>query len=599
MWTGGYWWRKCVTRHVMLQYRNVFHNLVPRVHVPLDQRSENEGLWDRVFSVTGFLSFRLNCASVRYRVSLFWAADFKARFGKSLIYQVLPAIFDFIQCGCEPTKEESVVIVVSPLNALMQDQVEKLQQKLNVCVLQSAEDDAESQNIKIPKNLQQCSIVFGHPEVFVDDRNVTKILRSKEFQRRVKAIVVDEAHLVHQWSNFRPAYGKIGYLSNILPTVPVLALTGTATTATKSHIIDILGLSSPVTIESNPDRPNIFYASHVRPDRGEDKLEPILKPIVQELKLKKKEMPLTLIYASLETIADSFLYFASHMGKDQYYPSSAEHCAKNRLFTQYHAQYPEHERKRIVDELVNGTSNHRVLFVTVAFGIGIDCNNIRRIIHIGVPYTMEEYCQEVGRAGRDGLPARADIYYNSYDISKSRKSMTDIMKTYVQSKDCKRKMILNYFDHDVPSNQPLDHTCCDFHKAHCTCENCELASAAARFEALCQQQTCFTEENEGNPQSISFTPGAKENIRQNLEQYRMKLQRDLGRSTVGSTGLCSGFPIKLITMILQHLTELTSVEKVEAILPVYSKEIAKDIFCIIQKQITGEGGLPSEREGGT
>ena len=74
----------------------------------------------------------------------------------------------------------------------------------------------------------------------------------------------------------------------------------------------------------------------------------------------------------------------TEMGKEQYFsPASAEPLAKNRLFSKYHAQYPEHERTRIVDELVNGTSNHRVLFVTVAFGIGIDYNNIRRIIHIG------------------------------------------------------------------------------------------------------------------------------------------------------------------------------------------------------------------------
>ena len=79
---------------------------------------------------------------------------------------------------------------------------------------------------------------------------------------------------------------------------------------------------------------------------------------------------------------------------------------------------------------MKGTSTHHVLFVTIAFGLGIDCNNIRQIVHIGVPYTMEEYCQEVGRAGRDGLPARADtcIYFNSYDISKSRKNMTDVMR---------------------------------------------------------------------------------------------------------------------------------------------------------------------------
>ena len=70
---------------------------------------------------------------------------------------------------------------------------------------------------------------------------------------------------------------------------------------------------------------------------------------------------------------------------------------------------------------MQGTSTHRVLFVTIAFGLLIDCNDIQRVVHIGVPYSMDDYCQEVGRAGRDRLPARADIYYNSYDISKSRK----------------------------------------------------------------------------------------------------------------------------------------------------------------------------------
>ena len=147
-----------------------------------------------------------------------------------------------------------------------------------------------------------------------------------------------------------------------------------------------------MTVESNPDRPNIFYASHVRPDRGEDKLEPILKPIVHELKLKKTEMPLTLIYGSLETIADSFLYFTSHKGEDQYYPSSAEPCSKNRLFTQLTTPSTRNTKEtESLRSLVKGTSTHRVLFVTVTFGLGIDCNNIRRVVHIGVPYSMEDY----------------------------------------------------------------------------------------------------------------------------------------------------------------------------------------------------------------
>lgn len=93
---------------------------------------------------------------------------------------------------------------------------------------------------------------------------------------------------------------------------------------------------------------------------------------------------------------------------------------------------------------------------------------------MGVPYTMEDYCQELGRAGRDG-----HIFDNSYDISKSRKNMSDLMRNFVQSKQCKRKMILSYFDHDVPKNQDPAHIRCDFHSCQCSCDDCQHAQALA------------------------------------------------------------------------------------------------------------------------
>ena len=122
-------------------------------------------------------------------------------FGKSLIYQILPGIFDYIRSGCEPERHDSVVLVVSPLSALMRDQLKKLEEFLDVCILQSAvEDDHEGeQKVTIPKNVNKCSLVFAHPEVFVDDKNVAKMLKRKEFKKKVQAIVVDEAHLVQQW----------------------------------------------------------------------------------------------------------------------------------------------------------------------------------------------------------------------------------------------------------------------------------------------------------------------------------------------------------------------------------------------------------------
>ena len=118
-------------------------------------------------------------------------------FGKSLCYQALPAIFDFMES--EGKQRESIVIVVSPLNALIRDQLQKLKGCVNVCVLQSTVEDEKQKVYTVPKDVNKCSLLFGHPEVFVDNKTVAKMLKGEEFQRRVRAIVIDEAHLVLQW----------------------------------------------------------------------------------------------------------------------------------------------------------------------------------------------------------------------------------------------------------------------------------------------------------------------------------------------------------------------------------------------------------------
>ena len=117
-------------------------------------------------------------------------------FGNSLCSQALPTIFDFVES--EAKQRESIVIVVSPLNALIRDQLQKLKGCVNVCVLQSTVED-EEQKVTVPKDVNKCSLLFGHPEVFVDNKTVAKMLKGEEFQRRVRAIVIDEAHLVLQF----------------------------------------------------------------------------------------------------------------------------------------------------------------------------------------------------------------------------------------------------------------------------------------------------------------------------------------------------------------------------------------------------------------
>ena len=239
-------------------------------------------------------------------------------------------------------------------------------------------------------------------------------------------------------------------LSSIFPSIPHVALTATATTSTKELIIDSLRLDNAFLVEGNPDRSNIFYESKLRPSSGEDKLDAVLAPLADELMEKKIEMPLTIVYGTLATCADAFLFFSQHLGKEQYFPTGADHISKNRLFAQFYAEYPQHEKDRSLDETVQGMCKARVLFVTVAFGIGVDVPNIRRVIHIGVPKTMEEYFQETGRAGRDGKEVITTLFYNGRDIGKGKNPVDDVMRKFATAQSCKKKLFLITLDMKYP-----------------------------------------------------------------------------------------------------------------------------------------------------
>ena len=252
--------------------------------------------------------------------------------------------------------------------------------------------------------------------------------------------------------------------------------------------MESLGMIDPMVIHVNPNRKNIYFSSSRRGNHSDDKLANILQPIVTDLCYQRLDVPLTIINGTLETISSCYEYFSSHLQEVQYEPVGAPKLAQYRLFTQFHAQYPEHERQRIVDELVQGKSKLRIIFATVAFGIGLDIKNIRQVNHIGLPYSMEEYFQEAGRAGRDGLSAKAHVYYNSYDVSKGKKQLTQVMRDYVTKSKCKREMILNYFGFPVPSASEAVHKCCDYHQKICDCDDCIISNVSNMFEENMQDE---------------------------------------------------------------------------------------------------------------
>ena len=332
--------------------------------------------------------------------------------------------------------------------------------------------------------------------------------------------------------DFRPAYAKLGVLGNYFPQVPIVGLTATANCKTQDIICDSLGLFEPTIIKINPDRENIYFVSYTRKSTGDAKLEEIIEPLMQQLKQEGQEFPLTLVYSNLETTSDCYMYFSEMLGTEQYEPPDAHPVAKNRMFTLFHAQYPNHERQRIITELASGTSKLRILFVTVAFGIGVDIQNIRQVIHIGVPYTMEEYFQEAGRCGRDGLPSKALVYYNAYDISRSKTKMADVMREFVTASKCKREIILKYFGYETPRRSLPQHTCCDYHRKTCDCDSCLLSDVSNFYLASPLEDTSEAEASPvDNPEVLSKSKAQK--LHRDLIDYRLSLHGS-GRSCVGA-----------------------------------------------------------------
>ena len=286
--------------------------------------------------------------------------------------------------------------------------------------------------------------------------------------------------------DFRPAYQKLSLLGTFFPEAPVLALTATATLLYRNEIKNSLNMRKTITVEANPNRENIYYSVLRRGNNGDDKLFNIIKPFAEELKEKLIKTPLTIVYSNLETCGECYSFFEQELGEHQYYPTGSLPCFTNRLFAQYHAQYPEEYRNSLVKGLISGTTVARVLFVTVAFGVGIDVSSVERVVHIGVPYTMEEFFQETGRAGRNGKQAESVLYYNSYDISRGKKSLQNIMREYCTTQGCRRKAILCHFGSSLLSQHDKQHNCCDNCKRACKCEDCSKHEDSGESEMFCE-----------------------------------------------------------------------------------------------------------------
>ena len=381
--------------------------------------------------------------------------------GKSLCYQI-PAL-----------ARDGLAIIVSPLIALMQDQVEALQQLgVKAAFLNSSLSAEDNASITSKVLSGEVKLLYVAPERLTVG-SFLSVLGEVNAHVGLALFAIDEAHCVSQWGHdFRPEYRQLTILHDKFPDVPRIALTATADGPTRAEIISQLALENAEQFVSSFDRPNIRY--HVT--------------------IKNNARQQLLTFLEREHAGDAGIIYC--LSRKKVEATAAWLADKGWNALPYHAGLPANTREKNQRQFLR--EEGVIMVATIAFGMGIDKPNVRFVAHLDLPKSMEGYYQETGRAGRDGLPANAWMTYGMGDVvsmrqmldgggaSEERKRL-EIIKLnallgYCESTACRHQAILRYFDEAHPGN-------CE------QCDNCLnpidtwLATQAAQMALSCVYRT--------------------------------------------------------------------------------------------------------------
>ena len=402
--------------------------------------------------------------------------------GKSICFQLPALIF------------QGITIVISPLIALMKDQVDSLKANgIDACYINSSQTEEERQFYLERLKSNAIKLVYIAPESLSFLDNLFNSLT-------ISLIAIDEAHCISAWGHdFRPAYTNLGYLKNRFPSTPILALTATADKATRKDISDQLNLINPEVFVASFDRKNLSLEVRPALDR--------VKQIIDFIQEKPNE--------------SGIVYCLSRKTTEEL----AEKLQKKGINAKaYHAGLDTKIRSKTQDEFIN--DDCQVVCATIAFGMGIDKSNVRWVIHYNLPKNIEGYYQEIGRAGRDGLPSETVLFESYGDVIQLQKfasqglnaevqlAKLERMQQYADALSCRRKILLSYFGELVTEN----------------CGNCDICkNPPLFFDGTILAQKALSaiirlQETEPLPVIIDFLRGSKnayiyEKEYQNLKTY--------------------------------------------------------------------------------
>ena len=264
---------------------------------------------------------------------------------------------------------------------------------------------------------------------------------------------------------FRTVLDRIGEVRSILPEgLNIMALTATATKTLWYSVSRTIGMHNPFIIAISPCKKNLMYSV-----KAFESIQDTFKPVVERLKAERTAMPRMIIYGrSFGICADIYLFIKAELGENITEPTDAPDLAKFRLVDVFTSVTDQHQKDGIIDAFTR-SSQLRIVIATVAFGMGIDCPDVRQIVHVGLPDDSESYIQETGRAGRDGLPSLATLL-----VMKQRwHHAEDSIKEYQANRDvCRRDFLFRDMDGYHHIDMGTKCMCCDICSPSCTCGSC-------------------------------------------------------------------------------------------------------------------------------